>query len=169
MTFDEFIATRLGAIVRYATVVTCDPHLAEDIAQDVLVRAHARWARIGGLDAPEQYVKRMVVNEFLSWRRRRASRVVPVSGESLADLTPAQLDQTHAHAERDAVLRVLATLPARQRAAIALRFYEDLDDEQIAEILGCRPVTVRSHISHALATLRSALPASLVFSTGRQM
>jgi RNA polymerase sigma-70 factor (sigma-E family) len=168
VTFDEFTAARLGALVRYATVVTCDPHLAEDITQDVLVRAHAKWARIGSLDAPEQYVKRMVVNEFLSWRRRRAARVVPLSRDSLATITPAVPDPAGAHGDRDAILRTIAALPPRQRAAVALRYYEDLDDEQIAEILGCRPVTVRSHISRALATLRIAIPASLVRSPGGQ-
>lgn len=169
MTFDEFMTARLGAIVRYATVVTCDPHLAEDITQDVLVRAHARWARISRLDAPERYVKRMIVNEFLSWRRRRASRVVPLSQESMADVIAPGDDPVLVHDDRDAVLRILATLPPRQRAAIALRFYEDLGDDEIAELLGCRQVTVRSHISRALATLRSALPASLLFSSGRQL
>lgn len=76
MTFDEFVAFRLGALLRYATVVTCDAHLAEDITQDVLVRAQARWERISAVDAPERYVKRMVLNEFLSWRRRRPARVI---------------------------------------------------------------------------------------------
>ncbi|MFD0579988.1 sigma factor [Dactylosporangium darangshiense] len=81
MTFEEFVAARLGALVRYAAVVTWDAHLAEDIVQNVLVRAQARWAHIEELDAPERYVQRMVVNEFLSWRRRRASRTVQVGDQ----------------------------------------------------------------------------------------
>lgn len=162
MTFEEFISARLGALLRYATVLTWDPHLAEDITQEVLVRAQARWARIGGLDAPEQYVKRMVLNEFLSWRRRRSARQVPLSAEALDGLVPIAPDTTADWDERDAAMRLIATLPPKQRAAIALRFYEDLTDEQIAEQLGCRTGTVRSHISRALATLRAALPASLV-------
>lgn len=66
MTFDEFVAFRLGALLRYATVVTCDAHLAEDITQDVLVRAQARWGRIGSVDAPERYSgqKLTVVGQF---------------------------------------------------------------------------------------------------------
>src|SRR5215204_1640399 len=63
VTFEEFVFARLGALTRYATVVTWDPHLAEDITQEVLLRARAKWSRIGHLDAPEQYVKRMVLNE----------------------------------------------------------------------------------------------------------
>jgi RNA polymerase sigma-70 factor (sigma-E family) len=164
VTFEEFVSARLGPLVRYATVVTWDPHLAEDITQEVLVRAQARWSRIGRLDAPEQYVKRMVLNEFLSWRRRRAARLIPLSRESLDLVAPPVPDGATAWDERDAALRLIARLPRRQRAAIALRYYEDLSDEQIAEMLGCRTVTVRSHISRALATLRTALPVSPVAS-----
>jgi RNA polymerase sigma-70 factor (sigma-E family) len=159
VTFEEFVAARLGPLVKYATVVTWDPHLAEDITQEVLLRAQARWGRIGGLDAPEQYVKRMILNEFLSWRRRRAARLVTISPEALESITPPVADSAAATEDRDLVLRLIATLPPKQRAALALRYYEDLPDDQIAELLACRPVTVRTQISRALATLRSALPA----------
>jgi RNA polymerase sigma-70 factor (sigma-E family) len=158
VTFEEFVAARLGALIRYATVVTWDPHLAEDITQDVLVRAQARWGRIGRLDAPEQYVKRMVLNEFLSWRRRRAAHLVFVP--TLEDMTPHEPDRTGAVDDRDLARRLIAGLPPKQRAAIALRYYEDLTDEQIAELLGCRTGTVRSYLSRGLATLREALPAT---------
>jgi RNA polymerase sigma-70 factor (sigma-E family) len=162
MTFEEFVAARLSALVRYATVVTWDPHLAEDITQNVLVTAQARWSRIGALDAPERYVKRMVLNEFLSWRRRRAARLVPLSRESLDAVMAPAPDPTAPRDERDAMLRLIAALPPRQRAVIALRFYEDMSIEQIADLMGCRAVTVRTHLSRALAALRAALPAGLV-------
>jgi len=168
VTFDDFIAYRLAALLRYATAVTCDPHLAEDVVQDVLVRAQRRWGRIKRLDAPEAYVKRMVLNEFLSWRRRRAARLVLVPDASLEQLGAPVEDHAARHEERDAVLRLVATLPPRQRAAVALRYYAGLPDEEIAEMLGCRPVTVRTQISRALATLRSVLPAPLITATGRQ-
>ena len=161
MTFDDFVSARLASLVRYATVVTWDPHLAEDITQNVLVRAHPRWGRIGGLDAPEQYLKRMIVNEFLSWRRRRAARSVPLESEALAGIMPPAPDPTAPRDDRDAMLRLIAELPPRQRAVIALRFYEDLAVEQIADILGCREVTVRTHLSRALARLQTAVPAAL--------
>jgi RNA polymerase sigma-70 factor (sigma-E family) len=162
VTFEEFVSARLGPLVRYATVVTWDPHLAEDITQNVLVRAQARWHRIGRLDEPELYVKRMVVNEFLSWRRHRAAHSIPLTAESLDWVMPAAPDLTAQRDDRDAMLRLIATPPPRQRAVIVLRFYEDLAVEQIAEILGCRTVTVRTHLSRALATLQAALPATLV-------
>jgi RNA polymerase sigma-70 factor (sigma-E family) len=162
VTFEEFVSARLTSLLRYATVVTWDPHLAEDITQNVLVRAQARWSRIGRMDAPELYVKRMVVNEFLSWRRRRASRSIPIAGETLDGLMSPMPDPTALRDDRDAMLRLIAALPPRQRAVIALRFYEDLTVEQIAEMLGCRTVTVRTHLSRALAALQTALPATPV-------
>ena len=79
MTFEEFAATRLDAVVRFATVLTNDRGLAEDVVQEVLIRAHQRWAQIESLDQPEAYVRRMIVNEFYSWRRKWA-RIVPRSG-----------------------------------------------------------------------------------------
>jgi RNA polymerase sigma-70 factor (sigma-E family) len=162
VTFEEFVSARLASLVRYATVVTWDPHLAEDITQNVLVRAQARWSRISRLDAPELYVKRMVLNEFLSWRRRRAAHSIPLGGESLAGLMSPVPDQTAQRDDRDAMMRLIAALPPRQRAVIALRFYEDMAIEQIADLLGCRTVTVRTHLSRALANLHNAIPIKLV-------
>ncbi len=167
MTFEEFVSARLGTLVRYATVVTWDPHLAEDITQNVLVKVSARWSRIARLSAPEMYVKRMVLNEFLSWRRRKAAQLVPLDRALLDMLAAPAPDAIGPYDERDAMLRPIAALPPRQRAVIALRFYEDLSIEQIADLLGCRTVTVRTHLARALATLRVALPAALT-TTGRE-
>jgi RNA polymerase sigma-70 factor (sigma-E family) len=162
VTFEEFVGARLGALLRYATVVTWDPHLAEDVVQDVLVRAQGRWSRIAAVDAPERYVKRMIVNEFLSWRRRKAARLVPLSRDRLDRLSEPVPDPTTPHDDREAMLRVIAVLPPKQRAVIALRFYEDLTVEQIADLLGSRPATVRTHLARALETLRASVPARFV-------
>ncbi|MER7283224.1 SigE family RNA polymerase sigma factor [Dactylosporangium sp. NPDC000244] len=161
MTFEEFVTARLGALVRYASVVTWDADLAEDIVQNVLVRAQARWERIRRLDAPERYVQRMLVNEFLSWRRRRASRTVH-AGEALESLLAPQSDPTGRYDDRDAVMRLIGALPPRQRAVIALRFYADLPVEEIADELGCRESTVRTHLLRALTTLRASLPGAML-------
>jgi RNA polymerase sigma-70 factor (sigma-E family) len=169
--FEEFLTVRLAALLRYATVLACDPHLAEDIVQEVLARAQPRWARIRAADAPEAYVKRMIVNELNTWRRRRAARVVPMSLDALDALAGAQADPAAAVDERDAMVRRLAGLPVRQRIVLALRYYEGLDDHQIAEALGCRPATVRSHAARALATLRKGAPepASIATTGGRHV
>ncbi len=151
MTFDEYAAARLPALLRYAAVLAGDRDLAQDIVQEVLARAHSRWHKIVQLDAPEGYLRRMVTNEFISWWRRWG-RVVPVAEVVLAqDTSP---DAAAVHAERDALLAELARLPRRQQAVLVLRYYEGLTDTEIAELLGCRPGTVRGYASRALAALR---------------
>ena len=154
MTFDEFAQARLPALLAFATVLTGQRATAEDITQDVLIRAHGRWDRIAGLDRPELYVRKMVLNEFLSWRRR-SWRTVPA-----ANPLPAQ-DPTADHAasydEHAAMLAQISKLPGRQRAVLALRYYEDRSDAEIAELLGCAPATVRAYASRALAVLRVEL------------
>ncbi|CRK57541.1 RNA polymerase ECF sigma factor [Alloactinosynnema sp. L-07] len=160
--FDAFAADRLSWLLRYATALTCDPYLAQDIVQEVMLRAQSRWSRISALDAPDHYVKRMVTNEYLSWRRRRAARDVTSAHSTLEAISPPVRDPAHQHAERDAMRACIATLPRKQRAAIVLRYYEDNTDEEIAGVLGCSAGTVRSHISRALSTLRAAAPGFAV-------
>jgi RNA polymerase sigma-70 factor (sigma-E family) len=154
MTFEEYAAWHLPALLRFAAVLTGDRDLAQDIVQEVLGRAHVRWRKIGRLDQPDSYVRRMITNEFLSWRRRWA-RVIPVG--QVADRAPAGPDTATTHAERDALLAELARLPRQQQAVLVLRYYEGLSDTEIADLLGCRPGTVRGYASRALAALRIEL------------
>ena len=152
MTFEEFAATRMPGVLRFAAVLSGDQATAEDLAQEVLIRAYARWDRIGCLDRPELYVRKMMLNEFLSWRRR-SSRQIPAGGMASE---PASIAPDHAaeYNEREALLAELGKLPRRQRAVLVLRYYEDRGDSEIADLLGCSPGTVRSHASRALAALR---------------
>jgi RNA polymerase sigma-70 factor (sigma-E family) len=154
--YDQFVAERLDRLLRYATAMTCDRYLAQDIVQDVLLRAQSRWARIAAMDAPYLYVKRMVTNEYLSWRRRRAARDISSSQAKLETLAPPVHDPAVQHAERDAMRARIAVLPRKQRAALVLRYYEDCSFAEIASVLNCTETTVRSHISRALKTLRTA-------------
>ncbi|WP_326836326.1 SigE family RNA polymerase sigma factor [Amycolatopsis rhabdoformis] len=156
--FEQFVADRLDRLLRYATALTCDPYLAQDIVQEVLVRAQGRWARIAAMHAPESYLRRMVTNEYLSWRRRRAARTIAATHSKLDAIGPPTGDHADAFAERDAMRVRIATLPRKQRAAILLRYYADCTDAEIAEVLGCSAGTVRSHISRALGTLRATEP-----------
>jgi RNA polymerase sigma factor (sigma-70 family) len=131
MTFEEFVTARLPAALRFAAVLTGERAQAEDVVPNVLIRASERWGTIAELNRPEAYVRKMIVNEFLSWRRR-SWRLVP-SGAALDLHGPLVPDPAAAYAERDAITAELAKLPPRQRAVIVLRYYEGLSDQQIAE------------------------------------
>jgi RNA polymerase sigma-70 factor (sigma-E family) len=159
VTYEEFVTARLPAVLRYATALTGSPALAEDVVQEALVRAQLKWKRVAAADRPEAYLRRMVLNEYLGWRRRRSSRDVSTGPDRMEALTPLVADHATAHGDADQLRRALATLPRRQRAVLVLRFYEGLSDAEIAADLGCSTGTVRSHASRALATLRGALTA----------
>lgn len=151
MSFEEWLTPMLPRLLRFATVMCGGP----DLAQDVAVKAQSCWTRISTMDQPEAYLRRMVVNEHLSWRGRW-SRTVPQA--DLVDLprgpAPGFADQ---HADRAELIVELRKLPRRQRAVLVLRFYEGLTDNEIADVLQVSPGTVRSHASRALATLRVEL------------
>jgi RNA polymerase sigma-70 factor (sigma-E family) len=153
---EEFVAARGDALLRFALMLCGDRHRAEDLVQTVLARAYPRWHRIAGMAAPEAYLKRMLVNEQLRWRARRSNREVPLDRSADGAVTT---DPAGAHASRDAAWALLARLPRRQRAVLVLRYYEDLPDGDIADVLGCRESTVRSQAARGLAALRAALPA----------
>ena len=157
VTFEQFALARLPSLLRYAVVLTGDRDLAQDVVQEVLARAQVRWKRISDADSPEAYVRRMVLNEYLSWRRSWAARHVHAAGERLIELDDARggvRDHADGVVEADALWHRLKTLGRKQRAVLVLRYYEQMDDETIADLLGCAPATVRSHASRALRTLR---------------
>jgi RNA polymerase sigma-70 factor (sigma-E family) len=164
MTFEEFADTRLAAVLRFAGVLTGDRALAEDVVQEVLIRAHARWRKIGRLDHPESYIRRMIVNEFIS-SKRRTWRFVPTGTELAVEPVA---DHASRHAERDALLAELGKLPRRQRAVLVLRYYEGLSDQEIATLLGCAPGTVRGYASRALAALRVEMRLPAFVEEGNQ-
>jgi RNA polymerase sigma-70 factor (sigma-E family) len=156
--FEQFVeAQQLPALIRYSTMLANDRELAQDVVQEVLVRVHARWRQISGLDRPDRYVKRMVTNEYLSWRRRRTRRATALNRWG-AVLVPRDVaDHAEGTVARSALNQQLAALPARQRAVLILGYYEGFDDAEIAELLGCSAGSVRSYRSRALAALRSVM------------
>jgi RNA polymerase sigma-70 factor (sigma-E family) len=155
--FEQFVAARLPALIRYTTMLANDRDLAQDVVQEVLVRAHARWRRIGAMDRPEHYVKRMLTTEYLSWRRRRDRRASTLSRWGAVLVQPDVADHADGTVARSALNQQLVALPAKQRAVLVLDFYEGLPDDEIAELLGCSPASVRTYRSRALAALRSVL------------
>lgn len=154
--FDDYVVRNRRALKRFATVLSGQTWLADDLVADVLGRAFERWDRIGALADPHAYVRRMIVNDYLSWRRRLA-RVTP-RAEIDASVVP---DAAQEHAERDAMIARLARLPRKQRAAVVLRYYAGMSDADIAAVLGCQEITVRSQISRALGSLRLSLAREL--------
>jgi RNA polymerase sigma-70 factor (sigma-E family) len=162
MRYEQFVAARLQPLLRYAVMLTGDSHLAEDLLQDTMVRVQLAWRRVAATDRPETYVKRMLTNAYVdarrgSWLRRVVLRADP---DELA-ASPAAADHAEVTADRDEVWTLLSRLSRRQRAALVLRFYEGLDDAEIAVVLDCAVGTVRSLISRALSTLRAELGAAV--------
>lgn len=161
MTYEEFAEARLAALARYAVMLTGDGHSAQDLVQETMVRAQLNWRKVSRADAPERYVKRMMVNLYVDWQRTPWwRRVLLRSDAGVEQRIPG--DFAEGAANRDAVWQALAGLPRQQRAALVLRFYEDLPDAEIAEALGCTVGTARGYVSKALSTLRARLTPGLI-------
>jgi RNA polymerase sigma-70 factor (sigma-E family) len=161
--FAEFVMARTPALLRFGYLLTGDGHLAEDLIQEALVRVHRRWSGIEYQGGPEPYVRKAILHQYLSWRRRRASTELPVA--ELAE-PPDPGPGVERIVERDEMWTLLATLPRAQRAVIVLRYYEDLADADIALLLGCTQATVRVHAFRALKRLRVALTPTAVAGAG---
>ncbi|MEU8821282.1 sigma factor-like helix-turn-helix DNA-binding protein [Actinoplanes sp. NPDC048796] len=138
MTFEQFAMARLPSLLRFTVVLSGDRDLAQDIVQEVLARVQARWRRISGTEDLEAYVRRMVLDEYLSWRRFwSVRRLRHVQGSVPGDLW-----------------QRLAGLGRKQRAVLVLRYYEQLDDGQIADWLGSSRPAVRGLATKSLKALR---------------
>lgn len=149
--FQEFVRARWSHLVRTAYLLTGDAHHAEDLTQTALAKAYRSWRRVSGSDNPEAYVRRMLVTcNSDRFRKRRVK-------ESLTDAPPerAGRDEAVAVDERGVLMGALAELPPRQRAVVVMRYWEDLSEAEVAEVLGCSPGTVKSQASKGLAKLRT--------------
>lgn len=144
--FDAFVMARSRKLLRTAYLLTSDHALAEDLVQTALAKAWFAWSRIEGGD-PEPYVRKIMVNTYATWWRRRWN------GEQPTDELPEYPAPAQAEEPTD-IWRALQRLPRRQRAVVVLRFYEDLSEAETARILGCSAGTVKSQTSKAFAKLR---------------
>ena len=153
MSFEEFVQACSPRLFRTALLLTGqDRATAEDLLQLALERAYRHWGRVCRSGDPERYVRRILANAANDrWRRavRRPER--PLDSRH-ADLVVA--DQADTVAERDFLIRALAGLPPRQRTVLVLRYYNDLSEAEIADVLGCSVGTVKSQASRGLARLR---------------
>ena len=153
--YDEFVRSRADALLRLAYLLTGDHHRAEDALQDVLERMYVRWRHIRG--SPDAYARRALANRAIGqarWRRRHGEAPLTAATEPRLDDPAAEISIRHA------VLAVLGELSQRQRAAVVLRYLEELPITEVAEILTCSEATVKSHCVRGLAKLRQALPLS---------
>ncbi|MFD9390613.1 SigE family RNA polymerase sigma factor [Streptomyces sp. NPDC060000] len=149
--FQEFVRARWPRLVRTAYLLTGDVHHAEDLTQTALAKAYRSWRRISRSDNPEAYVRRMLVScNSDRFRKRRVT-------EALTAAPPERAGRDEGAGrveERGSLLAGLAQLPPRQRAVVVLRYWEDLSEAEVAEVLGCSPGTVKSQASKGLAKLR---------------
>ena len=153
--FESFVRANTTPLLRTAYLLTGSAHSGEELLQDTLAHLYPRWDRVAGADVPLAYVRRTLANRFVSSRRTRASRDLPFAEVPDSPDSGDSADIAETVSTQRATWELLRDLPARQRAAIVLRFYDDLPDDQIGEVLGCRPGTVRSLISRGLVALRT--------------
>jgi RNA polymerase sigma-70 factor (sigma-E family) len=152
--YDELYAALWPRLVRTAYAVSGDLGVAEDAVQIAFAKAYRSWWRISRLASPAAYVRKMAVNEVLNHRRRASLRHEVTRADLPERAVLGGPEDALAH---DEMWRAVATLPPRQRAVLVLRYYEDLSEQQIADVLGCRPGTVKSQASAAIAALRARL------------
>ena len=144
--FDAFVVACSPRLLRTAYLLVGERHLAQDLVQTALAKSWFSWKRIQG--NPEPYVRKVMVTTATSWWQRRWHGEVP---------TETILEEGRADSSSDDhvdVWRAIEHLPPRQRAVVVLRFYEDLTERQVADVLGCSVGTVKSQCAKALAKLR---------------
>jgi RNA polymerase sigma-70 factor (sigma-E family) len=148
--FRDYVLSRRAALLRTACLLTGNQADAEDLLQAALAKTYLAWLRIEDRNALDGYVRRAMVNTHISWWRRRKLDEYPT--DEIPD-QPVQ-DQAAASELHDSLSRALLRLPERMRAAVVLRYYEDMSEAEIAGILGISLGTVKSTVSRAVAKLR---------------
>lgn len=150
--FASYVAARRPALLRWARAVAGDPHSAEDLLQDSLVRVLPRWDGLREGAAADAYVRRTITRQYVSWQRQPWRRD-EVAAATVPETAPApRQDVTVEQAAR--LWDLVLALPPQQRAAVALRYYEQLSVAETAAVLGCSTGTVKSNTSRGLAALR---------------
>ena len=150
--FDAFVRARWSATARLAYALALDHQKAEDLAQEAFTKLWFRWRSVRD-GSPEAYLRKIVTTTFLSGRRRRwiGERPTETTPEIAVSSATAQVD------ERLALKTAMARLTPRQRAAVYLRYAEDLSERSVAELLGCSVGAVKQHTRRGLDALRADL------------
>jgi RNA polymerase sigma-70 factor (sigma-E family) len=151
--FSEFVAARSGSLFRTAYLVIGDYQLAQDLVQESLTKTYLAWPRLRDVNNAEAYTRRVIVTTCVSWRRRRSFGERPI--ETLPERV--DLDPSTLLPEQDELWVQVHGLPPRQRAAVVLRFCEDLSEAQTAVLMGCSVGSVKRQVSVALTKRRDRL------------
>jgi RNA polymerase sigma-70 factor (sigma-E family) len=154
--FREFVVARTPSLLGTAYLLTGDHGAAEDLLQTALLKAYRHWKRVAGAGSPDAYVRRILVNQRVSWWRRRQIDAVPI-GIYHDSVAGSAADAIGDVAERDQMWRALQHLAPRTRAVIVLRYWEDMSEAATADLLGCSVGTVKSLSSRGLRRLRGLL------------
>jgi RNA polymerase sigma-70 factor (sigma-E family) len=159
--FERFVTDRTGPLLRTAYLMAGNLHEAEDLVQETMLRVARHWPRVRVMKYPAAYARQTLVNLALDGAAQRARRTGELTAaESAATWEPTDIRAQRALYEvdtREELRGALAALPARQRAFIVLRYWEDLPEAEVAEILGCSVGTVKSSASRGLARLRATI------------
>src|SRR5262249_16519082 len=156
--FEEFVQARSNSLMRTALLLTGQNRAeAEDLLQLAFERAYRHWSRVLESGEPERYIRKILANASIDRWRRLARR--PEQALLTGDGDPGVPDHSAEVAGREFLLRALSSLPPRQRAVLVLRYFDDLPEAEIAEVLGCSLGTVKSQAARALSRLRDAVDA----------
>jgi RNA polymerase sigma-70 factor (sigma-E family) len=154
LSFDQYVLARGPWLERVAFMLSGDAHLAEDLVQQTLLRAYRRWPKVAEADQPDAYVRRILINQFRSHQRRRPWVEVASSHAPMPEIPQKRHEAIDEHLWlHDA----LGQLPPRTRAVVVLRYLEDLDVAEVAELLNVTPSSVRATASRALTRLQTLL------------
>jgi len=154
LTYEEYAAAAWPSLYRRAYLLSGNHADAEDLAQQTLIKTHGAWSRVSRAESPNAYVRRILTNTFLSMKRPKGSRLELLAGESAPEPVGPLVEGPE---ERMALWPHVRALPPRQRAVIVLRYYEQLNEAEIADALGCSRGNVKSTAHRALQNLRTAL------------
>jgi RNA polymerase sigma-70 factor (sigma-E family) len=150
----ELYVRHAPGALRLAYMLTAQRELAEDLVQDAFAKLAGRFLHLRRPEAFDAYLRRMIVNQFLSHQRRRRVERAYLQREAGARVASSLAMDL---GERDEVWRALQELPERQRAALVLRYYEDLSERDAAEVLRCSAPALKSLVARGMETLRGLI------------
>ena len=153
--FVDFVRHRGDHHLRTAVLLTGDWHSAEDLMQSCLSKLYRVWHRLDTSSEPDAYLRRILINTHRSWWRARWRREIPRA--DLPDV-PGPGDMGEAGAAADEIRGALSKLPVRQRTALVLRYFEDLAETDVADLMGCSVGTVKTHTHRGLVAMRRLIP-----------